>query len=239
MRAKAGSRVCVAAGAQRLEVVAQALSYRLVRDVEHEAKPCRQWIAAAPVILARAARSKQVNAAGKRVAPQRGEPIAARLVVSRIEDQAGRVVAHGYRLSNRGEAVDAATVALWYSFRWRIEAYFKLLKQAGHRIEQWEQQTGEAIFKRLLIALQACVLTWRLLREQGQYAEQVRRFLVRLSGRQTKRARPVMAPAVLSGLYLLFALLEVLEHDSIQALKDIARFALPFTRTRVVGEPIV
>jgi hypothetical protein len=38
-----------------------------------------------------------------------------------------------------------------------------------------------------------------------------REFLVRLSGRQMKRYRPVTAPALLAGLHLLLTMLEVLE----------------------------
>jgi len=227
VRGRGYSNVHVPAGNLRLDDVAKSLSYHLVREVEHEGQPCRQWIAETPVVLTRRARSKRVDASGKRVPPKHGEPIAVRLVVSRIEDMTGRVVAYWYLLTDLDEDVDAATVALWYYFRWRIESYFKLLKQAGQQVERWEQESGEAVFKRLLIASQACVLTWRIMREKGEFAEQTRQLLVRLSGRQTKRACPVTAPSVLSGLHMLFAVLEVLEHHSVQELKGIARFAFP------------
>jgi len=35
-----------------------------------------------------------------------------------------------------------------------------LLKSAGQHLEQWLQQSGDAFFKRLLIASQACTLVW-------------------------------------------------------------------------------
>ncbi|MEZ5477737.1 MAG: hypothetical protein R3E95_09720 [Thiolinea sp.] len=49
-------------------------------------------------------------------------------------------------------AVDAATVALWYYWRWRIESFFKLMKSAGHQLESWQQESALAIAKRLLVA---------------------------------------------------------------------------------------
>lgn len=232
VRGRGYSNVRVPEGNRRLDDVAKSLAYDLAREVEHKGQACRQWVAETPVVLTRKAKPKRTDANGKRVPPKRGEPIKARLVVSRIEDMNGQEVAWWYLLTNLEDGVDAATVALWYYFRWRIECFFKLLKQAGLQLEHWEQESGPAIFKRLLIASQACVLTWRVMREKGEFAQQVRQFLVRLSGRQTKRVRPVTAPSVLSGLYMLFAMLEVLEDHSIEELRDIARFAFPGSEDR-------
>lgn len=33
-----------------------------------------------------------------------------------------------------------------------IESFFKLLKQAGHQLESWQQESGLALAKRLLLA---------------------------------------------------------------------------------------
>jgi hypothetical protein len=231
IRAKAGSRVQADGRDTRLDTLAQTLNYEAVREVSYQGKVGTQWVAQTAVVLTRQAQphaTEQATASGPRSKPpDPAPPLAARLIVSRIQDAQGQVVACWYLLSNVPVEVDAATVALWYYFRWRIESFFKLLKQAGHQLERWEQETGEAIFKRLLIACQACVLTWRLLREQGVLADQVKQFLVRLSGRQTKRSAPITAPALLSGLYIFFALLEVLENHSVEELRSFARFVQP------------
>ena len=87
------------------------------------------------------------------------------------------------------------------------------------------QVRDEAIFKRLLIASQACALAWRLMRAQGQSALDTRAFLVRLSGRQMKRTTPVTASALLAGLYMLFAINETLEHYSPEEIAQFARQA--------------
>ena len=90
------------------------------------------------------------------------------------------------------------------------------------RLESGEQETGQAILKRLLIAGQACVLAWRLMRAEGEFAERTRE-----AGRQMKRTRPVTAPALLDGMFKLFAMLETLKHYSLADLEKFADFALP------------
>lgn len=147
-------------------------------------------------------------------------------MVSRILDGKGQVLAEWYLLSNVTDDVPDETLALWYYYRWRIESYFKLLKQAGHQVESWEQESGAALFKRLLIVTQACALAWRIMRAEGDFAQQARTFLVRLSGRQMKRARPVTPPALLDGLFKLFVMIETLENYTLDELKRFARFAL-------------
>lgn len=227
IRAKAGSRVRSGDKDQCLQDVAAGLSYRAVRQIDHEGERCQQWVAETQVVLARPARSKRKDSNGKRVKPQPGAPVQVTLVVSRIDDAAGTRVAEWYLLCHLPEPVDAAQVALWYYFRWRIESFFKLLKQAGQQLEHWEQESGAAIFKRLLIASQACVLTWRLMRAHGPFAEEARHVLVRLSGRQTKRARPVTATAVLAGLHMLFSVVELLQHHSLDELIALAHLVFP------------
>jgi hypothetical protein len=120
------------------------------------------------------------------------------------------------------DTVSDAQIALWYYFRWQIESFFKLLKQAGHQLERWDWISGSAIFKRLLIATHACLLVWRLARERGEAARQTQDFLVRLSGRQMKPSRPVTMSALLEGVFMLFAMLETLEHYSPEQLGTFA-----------------
>jgi len=226
VRVKGGSRVRFEGGEMRLDEVGKALAYTEVREVECRGKRAIQWLASAPVVLVRKARQTRLDAKGKRVAAQAGAPLAVRLVVSRILGENGQVLAEWYLLSNMANEVAAETLALWYYYRWRIESYFKLLKQAGHQVESWEQESGEAIFKRLLIATQACALAWRIMRAEGGFAQQAKTFLVRLSGRQMKRTRPVTPSALLDGLFKLFVMIETLENYTLEELKRFATFAL-------------
>ena len=52
-------------------------------------------------------------------------------------------------------------------------------------------------------------------------------FLVRLSGRQMKRTRPVTTPALLAGLNHLLTMLDVLEHYTPTQLQNFAATAVP------------
>lgn len=226
VRVKSGSRARSGDGEMRLDEVGKALTYTEVREVECQGKPATQWLASTRVVLARKAKSSRLDDDGKRVAPQAGRPLDVRLVVSRILDGKGQVLAEWYLLSNVVDEVPAETLALWYYYRWRIESYFKLLKQAGHQVESWEQESGEALFKRLLIVTQACALAWRIMRAEGDFAQQAKAFLVRLSGRQMKRTRPVTPSALLDGLFKLFVMIETLENYTFEELKRFARFAL-------------
>lgn len=75
-----------------------------------------------------------------------------------------------------------------------------IMRSIAGRSSSGSRKAGEALFKRLLIAAQACALAWRPMRAQGEAAEHTRAFLVRLAGRQMKRATPVTASALLAGL---------------------------------------
>ena len=124
---------------------------------------------------------------------------------------------------------DAATIALWYYWRWRIESYFKLLKSHGHEVEYWQQETALGIARRLLVCAMACVVVWGLARQKGRQAEQLRVLLVRLSGRQMKYGVSFTAPALLAGPTVLLPILGLLEeHDGdLSRLRKLAQDALP------------
>lgn len=133
-------------------------------------------------------------------------------------------------LSNATEA-DAATIALWYYWRWRIESYHKLLKKAGQQVQSWQQETAAALTKRLLVAAMSVVLVWRLARTEGADAAAMRDLLIRLSGRQMKRGkgRPTFTePALLAGLGVLISMLEVLSEHSLKEIRNLAASTLPW-----------
>ncbi len=155
-----------------------------------------------------------------------GEPLAVRLVVSQVRDPGGAVLAEWLLVTNVGPEVSAAQVGQWYAWRWLIESFFKLLKSHGQQVEQWQQETGEAIAKRLAVTAMACVLVWKLVGDTSPPGRTMAKLLVRLSGRQMKRARPVTAPAVLAGLEKLLAVLDVLEETTVEELRKLLHHLL-------------
>ena len=69
------------------------------------------------------------------------------------------------------------------------------------------------------------MVVWQLERSKEPAAAPIRDLLVRLSGRQMKRNRPVTAPALLAGLWTLLSMLQVLEHYDLSELRDLAQQA--------------
>jgi hypothetical protein len=187
-------------------------------------RPARLFVAETAVTLDRPARRTQDG----REVTIAGDPITLRLVVSRVRDAAGAVLAEWLLLTNVVPLYDAATIVQWYYGRWRIEGYHKLLKSAGQQVEEWEQETGLAIAKRLVLARMACLTAWSLQHDESAEARVLRRVLVRLSGRQMKHGVESTAPALLAGLEKLLAMLDVLEHYDLDELRHLVHRNLPF-----------
>jgi len=206
--------------------LAERLTYQRAGDVLYKGRPACQSVAEVRVVITRKAKPAQ-KVDGKRVAPIAGKPLALRLVVSRIHDAQGKLLAQWLLLTNAPDAVDAQTIARWYYYRWQIESMFKLLKGAGQQMEDRLQDDAMAIAKRLVVASCACVLVWQLAAATSPQALEIQDFLVRISGRQTKRTKPVTAPALLNGLWLLLSTLTLLEHYDIDQLKQYAQFVFP------------
>jgi len=132
-------------------------------------------------------------------------------------------------LTNAPKRVHAEHLARCYYWRWRIESFFKLLKSHGQQLEQWQQETGPAIARRLLVASMACVVVWQLQTDDTPQAMELKAILIRLSGRQMKRTRPHTAPALLAGLWVMLSMLTLLEHYDLEDLRRLA------ARTPFVG----
>lgn len=226
---RADDRLVECAGPQRRcsairEELRRQNSFRYTREVLYHGKKMQQWVAEASVHLTRAAQRNRPKAGDRQRIP--GPPLSLRLVIAEVRDETGNVLACWYLLTNVPADVDAATIALWYYWRWSIETYFKLLKSAGMQVEQWEQETAAAIARRLLVASMACVTVWRLARSSHPQAEPARRLLVRLSGRQMKHRCTFTLPALLAGFWTLLAMLEVLEDYPLDEIRNLANVAL-------------
>jgi hypothetical protein len=224
VRAKGRQRVQWEGQSWLLDAVAKQLregnELAYCRPVDFQGRPARQYVAETAVVLTRPTRQKR---RGKKPKTQAAHPVSLRLTVSEVRADDGQVLSVWLLLSNAPAAVKAERLALWYYWRWRIESFFKLLKSAGQQVEHWQQESGTAVAKRLLIVSMACVLVWQLARTQTPQAERLRRVLVRLSGRQMKRARPWTAPALLEGLWTLLSMLHLLEHHDVSELRDLAK----------------
>jgi Transposase DDE domain len=207
-------------------------AFTKARRVDYHGQPTQQWVAEAAVVLHRKA---QPHRRGQKRKPVPGRPLPLRLVVSELRDADGTVLERWLLLSNVPVAVLAERVVLWYYWRWRVETYFKLLKGAGQQLERWQQKTAAAVAARLLVASMACVVVWEVARAEGPEAEALRDVLVRLSGRQLHWGKRYTEPALLAGLWVLLAMLALLEHYDLEDLQRLARRARPSSEPHDTG----
>jgi hypothetical protein len=179
------------------------------RTVDYRGQAVRQEVAETTVVLHRRHKTRH-QGTRREIA---GVPLAVRLIIARLVNDEGKVVACWTLLTNvLDPEIAAAQIALWYYWRWRIESFFKLLKSHGHEVEHWQQESGLAVSRRLLVAAMACVVVWQLARETTPQAEETRQLLIRLSGRRMKRGVSHTAPALLAGYFVLLAMLDLLDH---------------------------
>jgi len=207
------------------------------REVLFKGTPARQHVGETSVIIRRPARTHRTTGIGRQRKKRHhniaGAPITLRLVVSDVRDQGGKVLATWLLLTNLPVSVSAATVALWYYWRWRIESFHKLIKSAGLHIEQWQQESAGALARRLLVAAMAVTWVWQLARDRRPEAQELQQVLVGLSGRQIKRGegRPTFTiPALLAGLGVLMPMLCLLEQHSVDDLRTLVGKTLPFSQ---------
>lgn len=192
------------------------------------------WVAETDVVLAQAARTMVLVGNGKTARKKQreipGPPLTLRLIVVQVRDHHGHTLATWHLLTNApATLLTAEQLARGDYWRWRIESYFKLLKSHGQQLEHWLQETGAALFRRLLVATMACVTVWHLQSDSSPAATELKTTLIRLSGRQTKRTSPHTAPALLAGLCVVLTMLEYLEHHDLRDLKQLVRdVSLPF-----------
>ena len=202
--------------------------FQRTREVKYHGRPAQQWVAEVPVRLLRPGQRNRPLSDDRQRIP--GPPLPLRLIISEVRSAEGQVLAIWYLLTNLPNHVNAATAALWYYWRWSIETFFKLLKSAGMQVEQWQQETAAAIARRLMVACMACVTVWQLARSEDPQAEPARQLLVRLSGRLMKRGTTYTIPALLAGMWTLLAMVDVLQHHSLEEIQAIANLVLPTRR---------
>jgi len=194
--------------------------FKFSREIEYKGKKAYQYVAETPVVLNEPGRIYR-RRHGKLI--QRnipGRPLELRLVMAQVRDKKGNVLAVWRLWTNLPTEVDAATVALWYYWRWRIESFFKLLKRAGQHVEQWQQENASRIAKRLLIAAQACVVIWSLMSAKDPQSDSLRKFLMSLSGRMTKPGVEYTAPALFDGMFHLLAIADALDRYPVPEIRQ-------------------
>jgi len=198
--------------------------FRHCGAASYQGRSAQLWVAETEVVLDQPARTMVGSGNERKQVSIPGPPLTMRLIIVQVRDKNGHVLATWYLLTNAPSTLlSAEQLARCYYWRWRIESYFKLLKSHGQQLEHWLQETGAAIFRRLLVATMACVTVWHLQTDPSPAATELKDTLIRFSGRQTKRSRPHTAPALLAGLWCLLTALQYLKQHDLEELKQLVR----------------
>ena len=219
-----------------LVAIAEKLSrddaFKDAGEVLYHGRKAQQFVAEVEVVLHRPGKRNE----GKKKVEIPGPPLPLRLVVTEVRDFEGQVLAQWLLLTNVPAALaDTATIALWYYFRWRIESMHKLIKSAGWQLENWLQRSGDRILKKLLLAFGACAAIWALERRHDKESNEMKELLMTLSGRQTKRRRPITTSGMLAGLEVLQSAIGPLARLGPDKLKAMMEDQLPQFAVRKLG----
>jgi hypothetical protein len=207
--------------------IVESVEFRASRAIDVAGVSSMQYVAETEVTITRPARPHRQRKG--ELEPRKvikGDPISLRLVVTQIRAADERLLSEWFLYTNLASRVRAETVAECYYCRWKVESYFKLLKSGGHNVEHWQQESPEAIAKRLMVASQAAVIVWQLARATTAEARRARNLLVRLSGRQMRWGKEYTESAMLIGMWVLLAMVDALEQYKVRGLKSMARTIL-------------
>jgi hypothetical protein len=221
-----------------LSAVAERLhqegAYNDAGEARYRGRRARLYVAEDEVVLHRPGKRR----VGRKKVDIPGPPLPLRLVVTEVRDATGRVLASWLLLTNvSAQMANAATIARWYYFRWRIESFHKTLKSAGWQLETWLQTNGKRLLVKLLLALGACVSIWALERQSDAESEAFKLLLMQLSGRQTKPGRRVTTSGLLAGLWVLQCAAGPLAHHGLGHLNALLQKHLPlFANGQQIGD---
>jgi len=228
IRVKAGNTARYKGENIKTSAIAETLNYRDSRAVLYKGMAATQKVAYANVEITRKSAPLRKDNKGKRLPKIDGEAVKCLLVVSKVYDKLGNELAVWYLLSNMLD-IEPSTLALWYYWRWSIESFFKLLKKAGLNLEQWQQESATAIFRRLLVASMACVFIWRLAHDTRPQAAPVRKLLIRLSGRQMKWGVEFTYNALFAGMWSLLTIQDLFDQYEPEKIKTLITDSLELT----------
>jgi hypothetical protein len=140
----------------KLSIVAKAVARIGAGEVERDGKRYERFIGETVITFEK----PSLRGRKRGVKPKKGAPIDVRIVVTEL-----RGIDHGEHhewvlLTNLTDSAEAVVDA--YLARWRIERFFYLTK-VGLRLEQWRQESGEAIARRLALTTLAAMVMYQLL----------------------------------------------------------------------------
>lgn len=146
--------------------------------------------------------------AQKKAAPQAGPPIRVRVVVAELRAPDKKPVRWVLLTNLKDPLPDVVQIYVW---RWRVERLFYLVKH-GFKLEDWHEENGERISKRLGLVNLAAMLIFQLQAAEGDPELQELLERIAVMGGWLGRKRDPIGPIVLMrGMFALLCTLEALK----------------------------
>ncbi|MFW1946253.1 transposase, partial [Acinetobacter guillouiae] len=129
IRGKEGNRVEYQGEDVKLREVSDQIPTTQTHTIQYKGNCEQLYVGETQISITRNARPMQKDETGKRVPPQKGKSLTVRLIVVEVKNKQGKSLSRWSLLSNVSSEIPSIELATWYYWRWKIENYFKLLKQ--------------------------------------------------------------------------------------------------------------
>ena len=212
-----GRRVLFQGQRTILKQVAQQIVLLRAGDVERQGKQYELFIGEARVIFDR---DSLRGVARKRHKPRPGNPLEVRLVISELR-RPGHDPLRWVLLTNLDDPAHQIVQA--YIYRWRVERFFYLNK-VGLRLEQWRQETGERIGRRLALTQLAAMAIYQMQAAAGEDPEfgDVIKIVATLGGWLGRKQDPIGPIVLMRGIALVLGMVSALEEFGEAKLREVA-----------------
>jgi hypothetical protein len=209
----------------KLGVVARTVQRVPAGRVERDGKQFERFIGETVVVFERP--SLRGRKRGQQ--PRPGVALEVRVVIVELRGIGHREHHEWVLLTNLPkEDMSAEQVVDAYLMRWRIERFFYLTK-VGLRLEQWRQQTGEAIARRLALTMLAAMVIYQLLIAKDDPSA---RAIATLGGWLGRKRDPLGPVVLMRGVLVLISALSAVATYGVEGLLRMADqaglgFAIP------------
>lgn len=203
-----------------LKDAAEAVVLKRMHTVEREGVRYRQYVGETKVVLD--GLSRRGRHRGE--TPKHGEPIEVRVVVAELRAR-GHETLRWVLLTNLSDPI--LDVVRAYVWRWKIERYFFLTK-VGFRLEEWTQQDGERLARRLAVASLAALVIHRLLSlKDDPEREETLKEIARRGNWLGRKCDPIGPIVLMRGMMRVLEALALVEQLGAAKIRSLAEEILP------------
>jgi len=211
-----GRKVLLKGSPTTLRNAARAARRRVVGTTEREGKTYEVRVAETNVTF----HSRSWRGCKRGQTPKSGAPLDTRVVIVELYLHGRR--AHSWvLLTNLDDP--AEHIAQIYTWRWRVERLFFLIK-VGMRLETWGEHNGERIARRLALCSLAAMAVYQLaaVADDPAYVGAVR-YIATLGGWLGKKNTPLGPIVMMRGMLRFIGALAMLEAVGLEELRRMAR----------------